>query len=130
MLKDLHWYFQRRARRERSKLENEERVPQRRAKNTKRTSNKQPRIIMAANVWPHWRGASDLRNVGWCSSPRPVEAACWAASLYVPLFRPLLHVNLDLSENGGHVAGSHFGYEIISHCGRSRALDKTGNLVI
>jgi len=31
-----------------------------------------------ANARPHWRGASDLRNVGRTGTPRPVQADSWA----------------------------------------------------
>jgi hypothetical protein len=51
-------------------------------------------------------------------------------SSLVPLSHPLLHVKLDLGKNGGQVAGSHSGYEIICDSGRSRALDEARNLVI
>lgn len=29
------------------------------------------------NVWPHWRGASDVRNTNRTRSPRPVQADGW-----------------------------------------------------
>src|SRR6267142_1867349 len=76
-----------------------------------------------------WDGTTQI------SDPAPIALECkrdalpalagaygWATSF--SLGYPLLHVVLDLREDGRNVGSAEFGYDVISDCGRSRALDE------